>query len=87
MKLFCWGALAMAGGIAALFFIHSWRISGDRLFVYFASAFGVMSLQWIALAASDPALEAHQMVYIVRLAAFVLLVVGIVDKNRRNSRS
>lgn len=76
----------METALAALYFVRYWRISGDRFFGYFAFAFGFLALNWIAVSAIDPKMEATHLVYLLRLAAFVLIIVGIWDKNRRNGR-
>jgi hypothetical protein len=86
MKQFVWGMLTMAHVVAALLFLRSWRSSGDRLFLFFAAAFAVLALNWFGLSIVDPAQELRHYVYSLRLLAFVLLVVAIVDKNR-NGRS
>ena len=82
MKPFCWGMLTMAGLVASLFFVRYWRVTGDRLFAFFAVAFALLAINWLALGAVDPTFEARHLIYLVRLAAFVLIIVGIVDKNR-----
>lgn len=75
--------IVFAGGLtAALFFIRFWRQSGDRLFAFFALAFGLMSVTRLILAALDENNEARPWVYLLRLTAFVLILVAIVDKNR-----
>jgi hypothetical protein len=84
MRHFLWGALAMSSAIAALFFLRYWRISRDRLFVYFSIAFAAMALNWIGLAVVDPSVETRHQLYLLRLAAFVLIIIGIVDKNQRS---
>ncbi len=87
MKQFYLGLLTMASAVAALFFARYWKVSGDRLFGFFALAFVAMTVNWIGLSAVDPALEAQHYVYLVRLLAFALIIAGIVDKNRRDKRS
>jgi hypothetical protein len=86
MRQFLWGALSMAHAAVALFFLRYWRTSHDRLFVYFAVAFAVMALNWIGLAMVDPGFELRHTLYLLRLAAFVLIIIGIIDKNRRSGR-
>jgi hypothetical protein len=83
VRFFLWGALAMASATAALFFLRHWASSRDRLFAFFASAFAVLALNWISLAFIDPGVESRHVLYLLRLAAFVLIIVAIVDKNRR----
>ena len=85
MAHFMWGALTMACGIAALLFLKFWTQTRDRLFVIFSTAFAVMALNWAVLGLSTPSNEARHYVYVIRLAAFALIVAGIVDKNRRSA--
>jgi len=86
MREFVLGLLTMTTLIAGLFFLRYWRASGDRLFAYFALAFATMSISWLALAATSPSFEGIHYVYLVRLLAFVLIIIGIVDKNHRAGR-
>jgi hypothetical protein len=82
MRQFCWGMLTMASLVASLFFVRFWKASRDRLFAFFAVAFVLFALNWLALSAVDPAFEARHVVYVIRLAAFIVIIVGILDKNR-----
>ena len=82
MKQFYWGMLTMAGLVASLFFLRYWKVSGERLFAYFAVAFALLAVNWLVLAAIDPAFEARHLIYLIRLAAFIVMIVGIVDKNK-----
>ncbi len=88
MRTFAWGALAMASLIATLFFLRYWRASRERLFAFFALAFAGLAANWAGLAIIDqPTDEAQQKyAYVVRLVAFVILLIGIFDKNRRSGR-
>ena len=86
MRDFLWGALTMSCVVIALYFLRYWRTSGDRLFVFFGVAFAVMALNWVSLAIVDPTVEGRHYVYFFRLAALLLIIVGIVDKNRRGGR-
>ena len=83
MQQFLTGASAMACWVAMLFFLRFWRESGDRLFVMFSVAFLLLGLTRLGLAVSFEPSEEHTYLYWVRLAAFVLILVAIVDKNRR----
>ena len=83
MRLYLWGALSMGAAIVSLCFLRYWRTTRDRLFCYFAAAFAALSLNWIVLACADPGEESRHEVYLLRLAAFVLIIIGILDKNER----
>lgn len=76
------GATMLASFAIALFFLRYWRQTADRLFAIFALAFTVFACSRIFLTILDEANEARPYVYLLRLAAFVLIIVAIVDKNR-----
>ena len=74
------GALAMGYVVAAIFFIHYWREARERLFAFFSLAFLLLALQRILLPyIADDQVE---LAYAVRVVAFLMIIVGIVDKNR-----
>ena len=83
MQLFLWGALAMGCGMTAVFFLRFWTQTRDRLLLYFALAFFAFAAHWAAFGIVNPNEEARTYLYVVRLIAFVLIIVGIVEKNRR----
>jgi hypothetical protein len=80
--LFLWGASALASATAGLFFLKFWRRTRDRFFLAFALAFWALALNWTGLAATRRGDEARTYFYVVRLAAFVLIIGAVADKNR-----
>ena len=76
------GAIVMGYGVAGLFFLRFWRETRDRLFLIFAGAFWMLGAQRLALALSRNMVEDDTGLYLVRLAAFLLILGAIVDKNR-----
>jgi len=84
LHAFLWGALTMSSALAALFFLRFWRMTGDRFFVFFALAFVAIGLNWAMSAILNVADEQHVYLYVVRLIGFLLIIVGILDKNRRS---
>jgi amino acid transporter len=84
MSAFVSGAIVMAYCVAALFFLRFRRDTQDRLFGAFAAAFLILAGQraLIAFLPADSPLEV--MSYGLRIVAFSILILGIVDKNRRN---
>jgi uncharacterized membrane protein HdeD (DUF308 family) len=82
LELFLSGALCMGYAIAALFFLRFWRDNGDRLFAYFAAAFGLLVVQRLALALFPGTSDQTSWMYLLRLLAFVLIIIAVVDKNR-----
>jgi len=79
MSVFLSGALTMAYAVAALYFLRFWRDSHDRLFGFFSAAFWLLALQRAVVTLCD----VGEMIYLVRALAFVLIIIAIVDKNRR----
>lgn len=77
------GAIAMASAVAALFFLRFWRETRDRLFLIFSAAFLLLGITRIGLGLSLEQMEGQTHWYWVRLAAFVLILIAIADKNRR----
>ena len=80
--LFLSGVLTMGCLVVSVFFLRFHRQSGDRLFGWFSAAFFILAVQRVlvvVLATSEYA----EVVYVVRLLAFVLILIAIWDKNRR----
>lgn len=82
VSLYLSGALAVAAWVAGLFFLRYWRLARDRFFLFFTAAFWIMAINWTALAAIAPTEETRHYFYVIRLFAFLLIIVAIVDKNR-----
>jgi hypothetical protein len=76
---------ATAAFINGVFFFRFWRESGDRLFWLFAAAFWLLGSSWALLGWFSPTEETRPYVYAIRLLAFVLIVVAIVQKNRESA--
>ena len=76
------GAIIMGYIVAGLFFLSFWKRTRDRLFAFFAVAFWVLAGQRLALALTTQTQEDQIFLYVVRLFAFILILVAIADKNR-----
>ena len=76
------GLVVMGDLVAALFFVRFWRRSTDPLFAIFAGAFLLLALGQALLALGDVPAEERSWIYLVRLAAFTLIIAGVVHKNR-----
>ena len=82
MGIFVQGMSAMACVVIALFFLRFWQTTGDRLFLIFAVAFGLMCVTRMVSAVIGAA-ELHSgYVYWVRFLAYLLIMTAIIDKNR-----
>jgi peptidoglycan/LPS O-acetylase OafA/YrhL len=80
------GALTTLCVIAALFFVRLWRRARERFYLFFAIAFGLMAALWV-VSASGQVGEHALWPYATRLVAFLVIIVAIVDKNRRAAGS
>lgn len=74
---------ATAAWIAGTFFLRFWRDTRDSLFACFASAFWLLGLSWALLALVNPTEESRPYVYAIRLVAFLLIIVAVINKNRK----
>lgn len=76
------GAVAFGFIIAGLFFLRFWSRVRDPLFIWFALAFWLLGLGQAVLALAGVPLEERSSVYLIRLAAFLLIIFAIFRKNR-----
>jgi peptidoglycan/LPS O-acetylase OafA/YrhL len=86
MIAFLSGAVTMGFLVACLFFLRFWRRTSDRFFLAFALAFLLLAInqalaQWMG--AAD---ERVGYTYLLRVIAFVLILIAIADKNLSSRR-
>lgn len=79
--LVLYGALTVSTATCGLFFLRFWRESRDRLFFVFALAFWVLAANWLVIAFGHGELRSF-LPYTLRLAAFLLIIYAVFDKNR-----
>lgn len=79
------GGIATACLVAGLYFFRFWRSSGDRFFLFFALSFWIEGAQRFVVFQLVGADEASPLYYLPRLVAYGLIIVAIVDKNRKSS--
>ena len=77
------GAIVMGFLVAGLFFLRFWARTHDGLFFAFALAFWLLGLMQCLLVFADIPDEERSWLYLLRLAAFALILVSIGFKNRR----
>ncbi len=75
------GMLAMAYVVAGVFFLRFWKRTADSLFAAFGVAFLLLALQQVVLVGLGFPREELSWTYLLRLAAFVLIIGAIVRKN------
>lgn len=87
MQSFLLGAVAMASLVAAMFFFKFWRQTRDRFFVLFSLAFLVDAVNRTSIAMLPEVSEEQEPIfYLVRLFAFTLILIAIIDKNLRGRK-
>lgn len=78
---FLGGALVMGYLVLGFFFLKFWRRTRDSLFMIFAWAFWLMAANAIAVAVWSGGDLDIGWTYLLRLLAFVLIIIAIVRKN------
>jgi hypothetical protein len=76
----------MGYATAATFFFTFWRRTSDRLFAYFCASFSLLAVQRLCLALTEDVGANSSWLYGLRLLAFMMILAGILDKNRRAGR-
>jgi hypothetical protein len=81
------GAIVMASFVIGLFFLRFWKNTGDRFFLFFSMSFwidGINRALVVMLVSWD---QSSTQYYLFRILAYMLIVAGILYKNRRSARS
>ena len=79
------GVIATASLTAGLFFLRFWRDTRDSLFLAFSLAFFIEGLNRCVRVFFVHPSEGSPWVFVVRAFAFLIILAGIVSKNRRSS--
>jgi hypothetical protein len=79
------GAVSALCLIAGLFFLRFWKRTRDGLFLAFAWAFFLLGIGQALLSLAAVPDEERSLLYLFRLAAFGVILVAIVRKNRRRA--
>lgn len=77
------GAIAMGFAVAALMFLKFWHRTREGLFLAFAGSFLLLSLNHAMLSLTQVPLEERAPLYLVRLAAFLLIIGALWHHNRK----
>ncbi|HEX5414476.1 MAG TPA: DUF5985 family protein [Chloroflexota bacterium] len=76
------GAVALGFAGCALFFLRFWRRTREELFLAFAVAFLLLGTSQTILALANIPTEERGSIYLIRLLAFLLILIAIFRKNR-----
>lgn len=76
------GAVAFGFLACGLFFLRFWRRTRDSLFLAFALSFCLLGLGQALVALAQIPTEQKGALYLIRLAAFTIILFAIYRKNR-----
>ena len=76
------GAVVLGLLTSALFFLRFWRRTREGLFLAFAMAFILLGIGQTVLTLANIPTEERGSLYLIRLAAFLLILAAISRKNR-----
>ncbi len=79
------GAIIMGYAIAAVFFLKFWRRTADSLFLAFAAAFLLFAATPLLTIFLEVPREEQSPFYLLRLLAFLIIIVAIIGKSRRRT--
>ena len=80
------GAIVMGYALASLFFLKFWRRTRDGLFLAFSGAFLLMAATPCLTAILHIPKEEQSPFYLLRLAAYLLIIGAILAKSLKASR-
>ncbi|MBC6983533.1 DUF5985 family protein [Caulobacter sp. 17J80-11] len=81
------GLVTMGYTTAGLFFLRFWTRTRDRFFLSFAAAFWLMALNGALIIWMHVPKEEQSWIYLLRLAAFVLIIGAVLGKNLGGKRA
>ncbi|HEX3888222.1 MAG TPA: DUF5985 family protein [Phenylobacterium sp.] len=84
---FVTGVLTAGFVIVGLYFLRFWVVTRDTLFAAFAVAFWLMGLNQIVSMSSRVAHAENSAAYLIRLAAFLLIILAVLNKNTPSGSS
>ena len=77
VAIHCW--------IVSLVFFLFWKKSRDKFFCIFAIAFAVLGIERLILILRDPSAESSPQIYLIRSLAYLLIIIGIIQKNKADA--
>ena len=81
MAAFTAGALTLGWLAIGVFFLKFWRRTGDGLFLAFAVAFALLATNQAVPVLFGVPSENQGYIYLLRLAAFLLIILAVLRKN------
>jgi glucose uptake protein GlcU len=82
VTVFLSGAISLGYLVIAAFFLRFWTRTRDSLLGCFALAFCLLGLERCAISFIPFTDETKPFIYLLRLIAFMVIIIGIIVKNR-----
>lgn len=79
--IFLSGGATLGFCVCSLIFLRFWSRTRDQLFIAFALAFAFLGIGQAILVLANIPTEDRENIYLIRLAAFTLILVAILRKN------
>ena len=86
LEQFLSGAVVMGFAVAGLLFLRYWRRTRERLFATFSASFFLLAFNYAWLAMTQIPDEERSPLFLVRLLAFGLIILAVVQSNRASTR-
>ncbi len=83
---FLLGVIVTCTLVASAFFLRFWRRTRDPLFLAFGVAFLIEAMNRCAVLLVERPFEGSSGIYVVRLVSYLLILIGILNKNRKRPR-
>ncbi len=80
------GAIAMGFLVSGVFFVRFWRQSQDRFFLLFALSFLLQGVDRAALGLLERPNEGNPAIYLLRLVAYLFILIAVLEKNAIRSK-
>lgn len=81
IEYFLLGVIATSSITASMFFFKFWKRTRDALFLCFGISFLIEGVNRLAILKTAHPNEASPWIYVVRLAAYLIILAGILRKN------
>jgi uncharacterized membrane protein len=84
LRIWMQGAIAIGYLVVAIFFIQFWLETHERVFLFFATGFVVLTIHRALLGLANEDLDWRAVTFSLRLAGYVIILIGIIDRRSRS---
>ena len=84
LRIWMQGAIAFGYLVVAIFFIQFWMETRERVFLFFATGFVLLTIHRALLGLASDELDWRTVTFSLRLAGYVIILIGIIDRRIRS---